>query len=86
MRFDLIDLRRRRGSSRARACRSRMVEQGAGIGIVPATAARRYRGTPRLRTIELRDPWATRRLLICMRELNALPRAEKALVRHLAGI
>ncbi|MGF6665609.1 DNA-binding transcriptional LysR family regulator [Paraburkholderia atlantica] len=64
----------------------RMVEQGAGIGIVPATAAKRYRGTSGLRTIELSDPWATRRLLICMRELNALPRAEKALVRHLAGI
>jgi DNA-binding transcriptional LysR family regulator len=63
----------------------RMVEQGAGIGIVPATAAKRYRGTPGLRTIELSDPWATRRLLICMRELNALPRAEKALVRHLTA-
>ncbi|MFT4069358.1 LysR family transcriptional regulator [Paraburkholderia sp.] len=64
----------------------RMVEQGAGIGIVPATAAKRYRGTPGIRTIGLTDPWATRRLLICMRDLNAMPRAEKALVRHLAGI
>ncbi|MBN3806287.1 LysR family transcriptional regulator [Paraburkholderia sp. Ac-20336] len=64
----------------------RMVEQGAGIGIVPATAAKRYRGTPGIRTIELSDPWATRRLLICMRDLNTMPRAEKALVRHLAGI
>ncbi|MCC8391527.1 LysR family transcriptional regulator [Paraburkholderia sp. MMS20-SJTR3] len=61
----------------------RMVEQGAGIGIVPATAARRYRGTPGIRTIELSDPWATRRLLICMRELQTMQRAEKALVRHL---
>jgi hypothetical protein len=30
-----------------------------------------------LRTLELSDAWATRRLPICMRELNALPRAEK---------
>lgn len=63
-----------------------MVEQGAGVGIVPATAAKRYRGAPGIRTIELTDSWATRRLLICMRELNAMARPEKALVRHLAGI
>ncbi len=63
-----------------------MVEQGAGIAIVPATAAKRYRGTPGIRTIELTDSWATRQLLICMRDLNALKRPEKALVRHLAGM
>jgi DNA-binding transcriptional LysR family regulator len=63
-----------------------MVEQGAGIGIVPATAAKRYRGTPGIRTIELTDSWASRQLLVCMRDLNAMPRPEKALVRHLAGI
>ncbi|MFB9125600.1 LysR substrate-binding domain-containing protein [Paraburkholderia dipogonis] len=37
-----------------------MVEQGAGVGIVPATAAKRYRGTPGIRTIELTDSWAAR--------------------------
>ena len=63
-----------------------MVEQGAGIAIVPATAAKRYRGTTGIRTIELTDSWATRELLVCMRDLNALRRPEKALVRHLAGI
>jgi DNA-binding transcriptional LysR family regulator len=63
-----------------------MVEQGAGLGIVPATAAKRYRGTPGIRTIELTDSWAARELLICVRDLNAMPRPEKALVRHLAGI
>jgi DNA-binding transcriptional LysR family regulator len=63
-----------------------MVEQGAGIAIVPATAAKRYRGSPGIRTIELSDAWATRRLLVCMRDLERMPRAEKALVRHLTGI
>jgi DNA-binding transcriptional LysR family regulator len=63
-----------------------MVEHSAGLGIVPATAARRYRGTPGIRTIELTDGWATRQLLICMRDLNTMPRPEKALVRHLAGL
>jgi len=62
----------------------RMVEQGAGVGIVPATAAKRYRGRPGIRMIELTDSWATRQLLICMRDMNAMPRPEKALVRHLA--
>jgi DNA-binding transcriptional LysR family regulator len=63
-----------------------MVEQGAGIGIVPATAARRYRGAPGIRLIELAESWASRQLLVCMRELNAMSRLEKALVRHLAGL
>jgi molybdate transport repressor ModE-like protein len=62
-----------------------MVEQGAGVAIVPATAARRYRGTLGIRVIELTDSWATRQLLICMRDRNAMTRMEKALVRHLAG-
>jgi hypothetical protein len=51
---------------------------------VPATAAKRYRGRPGIRMIELTDSWATRQLLICMRDMNAMPRPEKALVRHLA--
>ena len=62
----------------------RMVEQGAGVCIVPATSAKRYRGRPGIRMIELTDSWATRQLLICMRDMNAMPRPEKALVRHLA--
>jgi DNA-binding transcriptional LysR family regulator len=62
-----------------------MVEQGAGLGIVPATAARRYRGTSGIRVIGLADSWATRQLLICMRDLNGMTRTEKALVRHLVG-
>ncbi|WP_158934400.1 LysR family transcriptional regulator [Burkholderia sp. S171] len=62
-----------------------MVEQGAGVGIVPATAAKRYRGTPGVHTVELTDPWATRRLLICVRDLKALQRPERALVEDLAA-
>lgn len=62
-----------------------MVEQGAGIGIVPATAAKRYRGAPGIRTIGLTDSWASRQLLICMHDPGAMPRPEKALVRHPAG-
>jgi DNA-binding transcriptional LysR family regulator len=62
-----------------------MVEQGAGLGIVPATAAKRYRGAPGVHTVELTDPWATRRLLICIRNLDALQRPERALVEALVA-
>jgi DNA-binding transcriptional LysR family regulator len=62
-----------------------MVEGGAGVGIVPVTAARRYRGKVGLRRIALTDPWATRRLLVCVRDEATLSRPAKALVEHLAG-
>jgi DNA-binding transcriptional LysR family regulator len=62
-----------------------MVEQGAGLGIVPATAAKRYRGTPGVHTVELIDRWATRQLLICVRNLEALQRPERALVEALVA-
>lgn len=63
-----------------------MVEQGAGLGIVPATAAKRYRRSPGLHTVELTDPWATRQLLICVRNLEALQRPERALVEALVAV
>ncbi len=63
-----------------------MVEQGAGLGIVPATAAKRYRGTPGVHTVELTDPWATRQLLICVRDLETLQRPERALVDALVAV
>lgn len=62
-----------------------MVEQDASIGIVPATAAKRYRSAPGILTIELTDSWATSQLLTCMRDPGAIPRLEKAMVQHLAG-
>jgi len=62
-----------------------MVEQGAGVGIVPATAAKRYRGTTGVHTVELTDRWATRQLLICVRNLEALQRPERALVEELVA-
>lgn len=63
-----------------------MVEQGAGLGIVPATAAKRYRGSPGVHTVELTDPWAARQLLICVRNLEALQRPERALVEALVAV
>jgi hypothetical protein len=35
--------------------------------------------------VELTDPWATRQLLICIRNLEALQRPERALVEALVA-
>ena len=61
----------------------RMVETGAGVGIVPAVAAARYRRSMQIDAVKLKDPWAKRRLAICVRQLNALPIGAKRLVEHL---
>ncbi len=61
-----------------------MVEGGAGIGIVPATAAQRYRGKNGIRRIALTDRWATRQLMVCVKHPDALSRPAKALLEQLA--
>jgi DNA-binding transcriptional LysR family regulator len=61
----------------------RMVERGAGIGIVPDTAARRCRRAMAISIVPLSDPWALRHLTLCVRRLDALPAHAQALVVHL---
>jgi DNA-binding transcriptional LysR family regulator len=61
----------------------RMVEQGVGLAVVPETAARRCRRSMAIRSVPLSDPWALRRLSICVRSLDALPAHAKRLVEHL---
>jgi DNA-binding transcriptional LysR family regulator len=51
----------------------RLVASGAGIAVVPATAARASRGAAGLRTLRLSDPWAERKLTICVRRYAELP-------------
>jgi DNA-binding transcriptional LysR family regulator len=65
------------------ACR--MVEQGVGLAVVPETAARRCRRSMAIRAVPLSDPWALRRLSICVRSLDALAVHARRLVEHLAG-
>lgn len=50
---------------------SRMVASGAGLAILPETAARRSPAP--LRMVKLSDAWADRKLLICVRDEAALP-------------
>jgi DNA-binding transcriptional LysR family regulator len=60
----------------------RMVDAGAGIGIVPAASATRYRGV-NITCVKLDEPWAVRQLVICVRDLTALPIGAQRLVEHL---
>jgi DNA-binding transcriptional LysR family regulator len=61
----------------------RMVEAGAGCGILSETAARRYRGVMAIRTVPLSDAWAKRTLMLCTRREDALPAHARQLVAHL---
>lgn len=45
----------------------RMVEAGMGIGVLSSAAARSYIPSLHIRTIELEDAWAERKILLCMR-------------------
>jgi DNA-binding transcriptional LysR family regulator len=60
-----------------------MVEAGVGLAIIPDAAARRYSRNMRIRTIRMTDPWASRRLAICVRSRQSLPRPVQQLADHL---
>jgi DNA-binding transcriptional LysR family regulator len=64
----------------------RMVESGVGVAVVPETAARRCRRVMKIDVVGLRDPWARRRLVICVRRLQALPIGARRLVEHLRSV
>jgi len=61
----------------------RMVEAGAGIGIVPAVSGARYRRSMRIEIVKLSDAWAKRRLAVCFRHLGSLPLGAQRLIAHL---
>jgi len=61
----------------------RMVEAGAGIGIVPAVSGARYRRSMRIEIVKLADAWAKRRLAVCFRHLGSLPLGAQRLIAHL---
>lgn len=61
----------------------RMAEAGVGIGIVPEVAARRCRRSMRIAAIALNEPWAIRKLVLCVRDRRALAVPARRLVEHL---
>jgi DNA-binding transcriptional LysR family regulator len=61
----------------------KMIEAGLGIGVLPEGAARAFVASMQLRLIRLSDPWAQRRMYICVREYASLPAIARKLVDHL---
>jgi len=62
----------------------RMVAHGAGLGIVPLAAVRRWQGLLPLHSVALPEAWAQRRLLLCARDFASLPGHALALLDALA--
>jgi molybdate transport repressor ModE-like protein len=61
----------------------RLVECNVGVGVVPATTARRAGQFMAIQAIDLTDAWALRELTICVRDLAALPPYARQLVQHM---
>jgi len=60
------------------ACR--MIEAGVGIGVLPESASRRHAQSMAIDIVALTDPWAERKMQICVRSLDGLPMLARALV------
>ena len=60
------------------ACR--MIESGVGVGVLPESAARRHAQAMAITLVPLCDPWSVREMLICVRNLDALPSFGRDLV------
>jgi DNA-binding transcriptional LysR family regulator len=56
----------------------RMAASGAGVALLPEAAA--HRSAEQLRIVKLSDEWADRKLLICVRDADALPAYARELV------
>ncbi|MDB5656456.1 MAG: transcriptional regulator, LysR family [Tardiphaga sp.] len=60
-----------------------MVAAGVGVAIVPEVAAKRCARSMPLRLVRIRDPWASRRMAICVRSFKGLSRPAQQLFEHL---
>jgi DNA-binding transcriptional LysR family regulator len=64
---------------------AKMIQAGLGIGILPEAAARAFAAPMGLRLVKLTDPWATRKMYVCIRNRASLPAPARLLVDHLTG-
>ena len=62
---------------------SRLVMNNVGIGIIPESAALHCQESMQLRIIQLTDPWATRQLMLCLRDFAHQPLHIRELVELL---
>ena len=63
----------------------RMVAHGAGLAIVPQAAVQRFAAGQGWKCCALEEPWAQRKLLLCARSFEALPRYAGALLEALSA-
>jgi DNA-binding transcriptional LysR family regulator len=61
----------------------RVVESGIGVAVVSRSAALRCRKSMAIRVVPLVDPWAHRRLRLCVKSERALPAPARALLDYL---
>ena len=64
----------------------RMVARGAGLGIVPRATIERWQAPRTFKVVELNEPWAARKLLLCARSFAHLPTYAQALLKALSGL
>jgi DNA-binding transcriptional LysR family regulator len=62
-----------------------MIEAGVGIGVLPASSARRHARSMRIGIVPLADAWAERELKIIARSREQLPASARELFDNLAG-
>ena len=62
-----------------------MVAAGIGIAVMPEATAKRCARTIEIRTLRLRDPWASRKLAICVRDIEGVVAAGAATGRAFAA-
>jgi DNA-binding transcriptional LysR family regulator len=62
-----------------------MVGAGLGIAVLPEAAVRPHLQSMGLRRISLSEDWAKRELLICARDLGAVPKPARLLINHLTS-
>lgn len=60
-----------------------MVAAGMGLGVLPRGSAQIYQGALAIRLVALDEPWARRRLMLCLRADEAPSGAARLLVEHL---
>jgi DNA-binding transcriptional LysR family regulator len=61
----------------------RVVESGIGVAVVSRSAALRCRKSMAIRLVPLLDPWAQRKLRLCVKSERALPPPARALLDYL---
>ncbi|HEY0844072.1 MAG TPA: LysR substrate-binding domain-containing protein [Noviherbaspirillum sp.] len=64
---------------------AQLVAQKVGIAVLPEAAAQRHNGAMPTAIVMLDDPWATRELRLCVRDLDGLSAQARQLVSCLAG-